>query len=151
MKSEVLNVMRNILQSPTHHPACALCSHKSSCAFPPWRFCPHGGHLFRNAEMQWSEGTTPGDLWKKVWEPDHFRAGKDPTGHFTDEETEVKWLAQGHTAIYQNARVSPGWSAWKEGTIGQPIRKKSVSNWPQACWQEIFLHSWEMRQKLSAQ
>lgn len=58
--------------------------------------------------MGWSESTKPSDLWKQIWEPDHFRAGKDPKGHFTDEETEVNWFAQGHTAIYQPHQGSTG-------------------------------------------
>ena len=55
--------------------------------------------------MGWSERTKPSDLWKQTSEPDHFRAGKDPKGHFTDEETEVNWFAQGHSAIYQQCQA----------------------------------------------
>jgi hypothetical protein len=55
------------------------------------------------------------DLWIKNLEPNYFRAGEDPKGHFTDEETEVNWLSQGHTAIYhQGLHCTTGLPRWKE-------------------------------------
>ena len=37
------------------------------------------------------------------------------------------------TGVQRSWAPAKPWSAWKEGTTGQPIREKSVGNWPQAC------------------
>lgn len=127
--------VQHALQSPslTTLQACFAQYPKQHIPFGENQICaPHISDFVRihlwGAEMGWAESTKPSDLWKQTREPDHLRAGKDPKGHFTDEETEVNWFARGHTAIYQQCQAGLPRGREPQGSLLRKICQQLATN-----------------------